>query len=115
MDITQSIIDQAPEGATHVEPSPPALFYKPDGDGIRMLASYGGNDPWEPIMRTAGDTRGLLPMPPKTSAPLQTEREPDLICASDRASIAAFVPPPEPPKVEQLVRVSTLNRSWRWL
>jgi hypothetical protein len=41
--------------------------------------------------------------------------EPSRICASDEAGIKAFVKPPEVVKAEAPQRVSTLNRSWRWL
>jgi hypothetical protein len=117
MELTQEIIDSAPEGATHVEPHPPALYYKPDGE--RFLASCGGDDPWEPIMRRSTNTEGLtkLPLRPakhKPADPLPV-RETSRICASDEAGIKAFVKPPEVVKAEVTQRVSTLNRAWRWL
>jgi hypothetical protein len=123
MDITQDIIDQAPEGATHATPA--GTYWKQSGDDC-YSAKYVGRFNWEraasaDVFKKYVTTGQVFPLQQKSTAtaqpaaPLQTEREPDLICASDRAGIAAFVPPPEPQKVERPVRVSTVNRAWRWL
>jgi len=37
------------------------------------------------------------------------------VTPADRAGIASFVPPDTPPKAEAVGRVSSFNRSWRWL
>jgi hypothetical protein len=111
MELTQSIIEQAPEGATHADKT---IYYRM-ADWQLMRWVLGKGDGWKTSIYQRIDESFMKPLNRKPAAPLQTEREPDLICASDRAGIAAFVPPPEPQKVERPARVSTVNRAWRWL